>query len=517
MVFGLVGPARFRHWHRPLLLSNIYRQIQAFPGPARTLPRTAAGLEIGSVTADSRQIRPGDLFVAVPGVFVDGRDFIPEAVRNGAVAVLAPNGTFWPPEVPPRALLTDPEPRQMLALISAVLAGGGPETVVAVTGTNGKTSTVDFLRQIWTLAGHRAASIGTLGVVAPGQDPGPGLTTPDPVTLAKLMASLARDGVQQVAMEASSHGLDQFRLDGVRLVAAGFTNLTRDHLDYHVTIAAYRAAKLRLIGALLPARSPCVAHADMDPVTFEALRAAAITRRLAFHTVGLAGSLFRLVEAVPCPDGQRLILETPAEAGGDTAHSQQEIRLNLPGRFQADNVLVAAGLAYVLGLNTVLDLLPRLKGVRGRMELAAQLPNGAAAYVDYAHTPDALERLLSALRPHTTGRLHIVFGAGGDRDRGKRPLMGEVAARLADRVTVTDDNPRGEDAQAVRAGVLSGCPEALEIGDRARAIEAALNDLDAGDVLVVAGKGHEQGQTIGGVVYPFDDVSVIRGLVGVLS
>jgi UDP-N-acetylmuramoyl-L-alanyl-D-glutamate--2,6-diaminopimelate ligase len=476
-----------------------------------------AGLEIGRVTADSRQVRPGDLFVAVPGVFVDGRDFIPEAVRNGAVAVLAPNGTFWPPEVPPRILLTDREPRRMLALIATVLAGVRPETVVAITGTNGKTSTVEFLRQLWSLAGHRSASIGTLGLIAPGYEPGPGLTTPDPVTLAEILSSLARHGVQRVAMEASSHGLDQHRLDGVRLAAGGFTNLTRDHLDYHVTMAAYRAAKLRLAGGLLPPRSPFVAHSDMDPVTLEALRAVAIARRLAFHTVGQAGSLFRLVEAVPRPDGQDLTMESPGESGGGTAGARREVRLNLPGRFQADNALLAAGLALVLGLDSVLDLLPRLTGVRGRMELAARLPNEAAAYVDYAHTPDALERLLTALRPHTAGKLHIVFGAGGDRDRGKRPLMGEMAAKHADRIIVTDDNPRGEVPQVIRAAVLSGCPGAREIGDRAQAIEAALNDLGPGDVLVVAGKGHEQGQTIAGVVHPFDDASVIRGLVGVLS
>jgi UDP-N-acetylmuramoyl-L-alanyl-D-glutamate--2,6-diaminopimelate ligase len=448
----------------------------------------------------------------VPGVFVDGRDFIPDAVRHGAAAVLAQPGTNWPPEVPPRVLLTDPEPRRMLALIAAVLAGVRPETVAAVTGTNGKTSTVEFLRQIWTLGGRRAASIGTLGLIAPGHEPGPGLTTPDPVTLARTLSGLAREGIQRVAMEASSHGLDQYRLDGVRLAAAAFTNLTRDHLDYHVTMASYRAAKLRLAGSLLPPRSPLIAHAEMDPVTLEALRGVAITRRLAFHTVGMGGSLFRLIQVVPRADGQILTLEVPHEGNG-----RQEVMLNLPGRFQADNVLVAAGLAVVLGTEHVLDFVPRLTGVRGRMELAAHLPNGAAAYVDFAHTPDALERLLTALRPHTAGRLHIVFGAGGDRDSGKRPLMGEAAARFADRIIVTDDNPRGELPRAIRAAVLSGCPDALEIGDRARAIEAALNDLGPGDVLVVAGKGHEQGQTIAGVVHPFDDVKVIRGLVGVTS
>ena len=495
-----------------MLLSDIYRQILAFPGPPRPLPRVVAGLDIGQITADSRQVRAGDLFVAVPGVFVDGRDFIPDAVRHGAAAVLAQPGTNWPPEVPPRVLLTDPEPRRMLALIAAVLAGVRPETVAAVTGTNGKTSTVEFLRQIWTLEGRRAASIGTLGLIAPGHEPGPGLTTPDPVTLARTLSGLAREGIQRVAMEASSHGLDQYRLDGVRLAAAAFTNLTRDHLDYHVTMASYRAAKLRLAGSLLPPRSPLIAHAEMDPVTLEALRGVAITRRLAFHTVGMGGSLFRLIQVVPRADGQILTLEVPHEGNG-----RQEVMLNLPGRFQADNVLVAAGLAVVLGTEHVLDFVPRLTGVRGRMELAAHLPNGAAAYVDFAHTPDALERLLTALRPHTAGRLHIVFGAGGDRDSGKRPLMGEAAARFADRIIVTDDNPRGELPRAIRAAVLSGCPDALEIGDRARAIEAALNDLGPGDVLVVAGKGHEQGQTIAGVVHPFDDVKVIRGLVGVTS
>ena len=489
-----------------MLLSDIYRQVLAFRGPGRPLPRVVPGLEIARVTADSRQVRQGDLFVAVPGVAFDGRDFISDAVRRGAAAVLAPADTVWPPGVPPRVLLTDPEPRRMLALIAAVLAGVRPETVVAVTGTNGKTSTVEFLRQLWQLDGRRAASIGTLGLIAPGYEPGPGLTTPDPVTLAEILSSLARHGVQHVAMEASSHGLDQYRLDGVRLAAAGFTNLTRDHLDYHVTMAGYRAAKLRLPGALLPQRSPFVAHSDMDPVTLEALRGVAATRRLAFHTVGTEGTLFRLIDAVPRTDGQDLTLEI----GG----RRRELRLELPGRFQADNVLLAAGLARVLGLETVLDLVPRLTGVRGRMELAACLPNGAAAYVDYAHTPDALERLLTALRPHTAGKLHIVFGAGGDRDRGKRPLMGEVAARLADRIIVTDDNPRGETPAAIRASVLSGCPAAREIGDRGKAIEAAVNDLGPGDVLVVAGKGHEQGQTVAGVVHQFDDVSVIRGLTG---
>ena len=490
-----------------MLLADLYRQVQILSGgPARVLPKGTAGLDIGRIVMDSRAVAPGDLFVAVPGAVTDGRDYIADAVRRGAVAVLAPMGTVWPDNVVNRPLLADPEPRRMMAFMASVLSGARPETVVAVTGTNGKTSTVEFLRQFWTRAGLRAASLGTLGVIAPGHAPGPGLTTPDPVSLAETLASLAREGTRHVAMEASSHGLDQYRLDGVRLAAAGFTNLTRDHLDYHVTMASYRAAKLRLIGALLPMRSPVVAHADMEPVTLESIRGASLARRHIFHTVGEAGTLFRLLEAKPRPDGQDLVLLVEGR--------RREVRLNLPGRFQADNVLMAAGLAFVLGQTGVLDHVPYLTGVRGRMELAARLANGAAAYVDYAHTPDALERLLTALRPHTTGELRIVFGAGGDRDRGKRPLMGAVAARLADRVIVTDDNPRGEAPGTIRAAVLQGCPGATVIGDRRQAIEAGLNALRPGDVLVVAGKGHEQGQTIAGVVHPFDDAGVIRELAG---
>lgn len=465
-----------------------------------------AELDIAGITADSRAVVPGDMFAALPGTRTDGRAFIADAVRRGAIAVLAPPGTQWPDDVPQRPIIHDPEPRRRLAEIAAILAGPQPRTVVAVTGTNGKTSSVEFTRQLWASAGHAAASLGTLGVTAPGFEPGPGLTTPDPVTLAETLAGLARRGVTHAAMEASSHGLDQFRLDGVHLAAGAFTNLTRDHLDYHGTMEAYRQAKLRLFDTLLPEGAPAVAHADMDAATLDALRNIAARRRLDLHTVGEAGTALRLLSATPLADGQALIIE----ADGRT----HEVMLSLPGRFQADNVLVAAALTAVLGVNDVFSRLPALKGVRGRMELAARLPNGAAAYVDYAHTPDALERLLVALRPHATGRLHVVFGAGGDRDRGKRPLMGQAASRLADAVIVTDDNPRSEDPATIRAAILAACPGAREIGDRTRAIEAALNELETGDVLVVAGKGHEQGQIVAGVVHPFDDVTVIRTLVG---
>jgi len=475
---------------------------------------------VTGMTADSRAVRPGMLYAALPGTRADGRAFISDAVARGAAAVLAPVGTAWPVGVPVRPMILDAEPRRALARLAALQAGPQPERIVAVTGTNGKTSTAEFLRQILAGSGVEAASLGTLGLItrtSQGCTLGaqrvpaelrvllrnPGLTTPDPVELAETLAALARDGAQAVALEASSHGLDQFRLDGVRLAAAGFSNLTRDHLDYHGTMEAYRAAKLRLFDALLPAGAPAVASASLDAATMDALRGIAARRGLALHRVGEDGDLLRLLRATPQPGGQVLEID----AGG----VRREVVLALPGRFQADNALLAAGLAIVTGTADALDRLPALRGVRGRMELAATLPNGAAVYVDYAHTPDALDRLLSALRPHTAGRLHVVFGAGGDRDPGKRPLMG-VAARAADRAIVTDDNPRSEDPAAIRRAILAALPGAVEIGDRAAAIAAAMDGLAPGDVLVVAGKGHEQGQAVGGAVLPFDDASIVRGL-----
>ncbi len=477
------------------------------------LPDQAAGLAITGLAVDSRLVRPGHLFAALPGAAQDGRRHIADAVSRGAVAVLAPDGTVWPPGVAPLPLITTAEPRRALARLAAAFAGRQPERMVAVTGTNGKTSTVEFLRQLWILAGARAASLGTLGVVADMAlpDTGPVLTTPDSIALATLLAALADGGVQMAAIEASSHGMDQCRLDGVRLAAAGFSNLTRDHLDYHGTLEAYREAKLRLFAELLPEGGLAAANADMDAGTLDRLQALAEARRLTLRTVGSNGDAIRLRRAQSMADGQ--VLEVEAQG------RRHEIRLSLPGRFQADNVLLAAVLAEAdeAALPSVLARLERLVGVRGRMELAARLPNGSAAYVDYAHTPDALERLLASLRPHAGeggGRLVIVFGAGGDRDRGKRPLMGAAAARLADLVIVTDDNPRSENPAVIRAEILAACPGAVEVGDRTRAIEAGLSALRPGDVLVVAGKGHEQGQTIAGIVHPFDDAAVVRTLAG---
>jgi len=480
--------------------------------PDELMAPTAGRPGITGLTADSRQVIPGALFAALPGTRADGRDHIADAVRRGAAAVLAPEGTAWPEDVPARPLLTAPDPRRALALLAARFHGMQPATVVAVTGTNGKTSTADFLRQIWADSGARAASMGTLGLVADGFPAGPSLTTPDPVALHATLSALAAAGVDHAAVEASSHGLDQRRLDGARLSAAGFSNLSRDHLDYHGDMAGYRAAKLRLLDLLEPGR-PVAANADMDADTLTALRERCERLGLPLSTVGEAGEALHLLEHRPLPDGQLLRLE----AWGRRA----EVRLALPGRYQADNVLLALALAVLAGGDParLLPLLPGLRGVRGRMELATRLPNGAAAYVDYAHTPDALERLLRALRPHVGpgGQLHVVFGAGGDRDPGKRPLMGAACAGLADRCWVTDDNPRSEDPAAIRAAVLAACPGAREVGDRAEAIAAALGALRPGDVLAVAGKGHESGQTVAGVVHPFDDVDVVRAAAGTLA
>jgi UDP-N-acetylmuramoyl-L-alanyl-D-glutamate--2,6-diaminopimelate ligase len=467
-------------------------------------PFVGVALRIAGLTADSRAVRPGFLFAALPGSRADGRAFIGDAIARGAVAVLAPAGTTA--SVP---VLAVPDPRRALALLAAAFHAAQPDTVVAVTGTNGKTSSVDFLRQLWTLHGLRAASLGTLGLIAPGMPGGESLTTPDPVELHAMLACLARAGVTHVATEASSHGIEQRRLDGVRLAAAGFTNLTRDHLDYHGSMPAYRAAKLRLFDSVLPPNATAAANADMEPDSLDGLRAAAAARSLRLLTVGEAGDAVRLRRHVPLPDGQEIAL--------DVFGAAHRLHLALPGRFQTDNAMMALALAVATGMDAsrAVALLPRLTGVRGRMELAARLPNGAAAYVDYAHSPDALERLLIALRPHVApgSKLHVLFGAGGDRDSGKRPLMGVAAARHADRCWITDDNPRGESPAAIRAAVLAGCPGGIDAGDRAGAIARALNALGPGDVLAVAGKGHESGQTIGGVTHPFDDVSVVRGLV----
>jgi len=457
---------------------------------------------ITAVTADSREVQPGALFVALPGTAADGRAFIPQALAQGAAAVLAPVDT--PAEAAP-VLVTSGDVRRAYALAARGFYGAQPKTCVAVTGTNGKTSVATFCRQIWAAVGHKSASMGTLGLVGQKGDKtyaltGPGLTSPDAAEAARLMAELARKDVTHLALEASSHGIDQRRVDGVALKAAAFTNLTQDHLDYHGDMAAYRAAKLRLFDTLLPRGRTAVLNADSD--AYSAFASASIMAGLGVMGVGERGRDLTLIGRVATPEGQRLTLDARGEI--------HEVLLPLAGAFQASNALVAAGLCIAAGdrPDVVIAALESLSGARGRLERVSGGARGGEVYVDYAHTPDGLETVLTALRPHATGRLIVVFGAGGDRDRGKRPQMGAIAGRLADVAIVTDDNPRSEDPAAIRAEVRAGCPEAMEIGDRRAAIAAAVEIMRDGDVVVIAGKGHEQGQIVGGVTHPFDDVSV---------
>jgi len=470
------------------------------------LPAAAAGLEIAGLTADSRAVEPGFLFAALPGGKANGVDFIPEAARRGAVAVLAPDGAALPAGVEALPVIRDPLPRRRFARMAAAFYGAQPETVAAVTGTSGKSSTVSFARQIWRALGLKSASLGTLGIESDPITRYAGLTTADPVALHADLAALARAGVTHAAMEASSHGLDQYRLDGVRVAAAGFTSFGRDHLDYHESTAAYFDAKARLFTEVLRPGGVAVLNADIPE--FDRLDALARDAGHAVISYGRRGREIRIAAHAPTPEGQRATLSL---FGGRAV----EVSLPLVGEFQLMNALCALGLVLAgpVDRERAVEALETLNGVRGRVELAARLPNGAAVYVDYAHKPDALVAVLDALRPHTKGRLMVVFGCGGDRDRGKRPLMGSIAARLADRVIVTDDNPRTEDPAVIRAAILAGSPGAAEIGDRAEAIAAGIAELRAGDVLVIAGKGHEQGQIVGSDILPFDDLAVARNLV----
>lgn len=465
----------------------------------------AANPALSGLTCDSRKVGPGMLFAALPGAKVDGRAFIAQAVAQGAAAILAPEDTEIDTGAVP--LVRVPNPRQAFARAAATFYGSQPANMVAVTGTNGKTSTVTFARQIWARLGNTAASLGTLGIQAEGWPARASLTTPDPVDLHAALAELAAAGISHAAMEASSHGLDQFRLDGVTLKAAAFTNLTRDHLDYHADMGSYGAAKLRLFAELLPADGAVVVNADSD----FAPQVEAIARRRGQRLLrfGRNGVELKLVDSTPEPHGQHLKLQGLGRA--------YDIRLPLAGDFQAANALTALGLVIGCGAepDAAIATLEHLEGVPGRLQKVAENAAGAPVYVDYAHTPDALETVLAALRPHASGRLIVMFGCGGDRDPGKRPQMGAIAARLADVVLVTDDNPRSEEPALIRKAILAACPRAIEIGDRAAAIRAAVAEAEAGDVVVLAGKGHEAGQTVKGVVLPFDDteeaVKAVRG------
>jgi UDP-N-acetylmuramoyl-L-alanyl-D-glutamate--2,6-diaminopimelate ligase len=482
-------------------------ELAAAAGIAAPAVEAPAGNpEIVGVTADSRSVKPGFLFAALRGMKTDGRSFAGEAVRRGAVAILTDDAVALPLDAEARrrvAILTDPNPPRRLALLAARFYRRQPGTIVAVTGTNGKTSVAHFAREIWSALGYQAASLGTLGLVSPAGRRSGALTTPDPVALHRDLAELAAAGIERVALEASSHGLAQYRLDGISPAAAAFTNLTRDHLDYHGDMASYRAAKWRLFAELLAPGGTAVLNADSPECA--ALAALCQARGHRIIRFGHApGSELHIVELVPLPSGQHLTVE-PFGARND-------IVLPLVGEFQATNVLAALGLTLATGaaVRDALAVLPRLAAVPGRMQYIDETATGAAVFVDYAHTPDALATVLRALRPHARRRLAVVFGAGGDRDRGKRPLMGSVASELADRVYVTDDNPRGEDPAEIRRAILDAAPGAIEIGDRREAIGAAIADLGSGDVLVIAGKGHETGQIIGGAVLPFDDAAVAR-------
>jgi UDP-N-acetylmuramoyl-L-alanyl-D-glutamate--2,6-diaminopimelate ligase len=454
-----------------------------------------ATLELNGISADSRTVKPGDLFVAMTGSRDDGLRFVADALAAGAAAIMAERvpQTPLPTGV---AFVKVHDARRSLALAAAKFFSDQPQIIAAVTGTSGKTSVAAFTRQIWAALGFAAASIGTIGLVSGKREVYGSLTTPDPVALHRELQELAREGVTHLAVEASSHGLDQHRLDGVRIAAGGFTNISRDHLDYHPSMADYLAAKLRLFSDLVERRGAAVI--DVDHEHAEAVVACAKQRRLRLLTVGRKGEGIRLVENAIEGFAQRL----------HVVHGGNDYRLRLPlvGDFQVENALVAAGLVIATGGEpaAAFAALARLKGAKGRLELVGE-KNGASIFVDYAHKPDALAKALDALRPYVSGRLIVVFGAGGDRDPGKRPMMGQIAAEKADRVVITDDNPRGEAAAAIRGAILQAAPGAVEIGDRGEAIRAAIAELRRGDVLLIAGKGHETGQIVGKQVFPFSD------------
>ncbi|HEY0330978.1 MAG TPA: UDP-N-acetylmuramoyl-L-alanyl-D-glutamate--2,6-diaminopimelate ligase [Rhodopseudomonas sp.] len=455
-----------------------------------------AGIEVGGLASDSRAVKPGDLFFALAGVKTDGARYIDQAIANGAVAVA---GEQFPEAEPGVALVRVANPRRALALAAARLYPRQPATIAAVTGTSGKTSVAAFTRQIWQRLGFAAASIGTIGLVTPQRSVYGSLTTPDPIALHREIDEIAGEGVTHLALEASSHGLDQFRLDGVKVAAGGFTNLSRDHMDYHPDVAHYLAAKLRLFTDLVIDGGAAVISADHDHSA--AVIAAARARGLRLITVGRNADRqdgIRLVAASIDGFAQRLIVEHHGRERG--------LRLPLVGEFQIENALVAAGLVIGTGgdAEQAFAALQHLEGAKGRLELVGDR-NGAPIFVDYAHKPDALAKALQALRPYARRKLIVVFGAGGDRDAGKRPLMGAIAAEQADAVIVTDDNPRSEDPALIRAAILAAAPGASEIGDRAEAIRTAIGALQAGDALLIAGKGHETGQIIGGRVLPFSD------------
>ena len=462
--------------------------------PEAAIDSRLGAIEATGVTADSRKVKPGFLFVAIAGAKADGAHFAKQAVNAGAAAVVAEQR---PAELSDAvAFIRVKNSRRSLALVAAKFFSRQPETIVAVTGTSGKTSVAAFTRQIWSVLGYQAASIGTIGVVSPKDERYGSLTTPDPVELHRTLDQLADEGVTHLALEASSHGLDQYRLDGVRVAAGAFTNLSRDHLDYHPTIEAYLAAKLRLFEDLIAPGGTAVVGVD-DCYAGQVIEVAK-EHGLRIISVGERGDDIKLISG--SIDGFAQIV-TIAH-GGRT----YKVKLPLVGAFQVQNAGIAAGLAIATGAEPALVFaaLEKLTGAKGRLELAGT-HNNAPIFIDYAHKPDALKKALESLRPYASGKLFVVFGAGGDRDSGKRPIMGRIAAENADRVIVTDDNPRSESPAAIRAAILANAPGAAEIGDRAEAIRKTIAELAAGDVLLIAGKGHETGQIIGERIIPFSD------------
>ncbi len=473
-------------------------------GPDARLPSPWREVPIAGLTADSRAVKPGYLFAALPGSNTDGSRFIADALARGAAAILLPQGAKQVVNGTP--VVEDADPRRRLALIAAKFFGAQPEVAVAVTGTNGKTSVASFTRQLWAAEGFSAASLGTVGVVSPSGTQTLAHTTPDPVELHRILAGLAKEGVTHLALEASSHGLEQRRIDGVHFAAGAFTNISRDHLDYHPSFEAYFSEKLRLFGELLPAGAGAIVDVDTEPG--RRVAALAKTRGLRLISVGRVGETLQLLSAEQDGFGMRLVVQ---HEGGS-----ESLRLPLVGDFQVSNALVAAGLLMATGSSaeTVLPVLATLRGAKGRLELAGMSRAGAPIFIDYAHTPDALTKALDALRPYVRSRLVVVFGCGGDRDRGKRAEMGAAAVARADLAIVTDDNPRSEEPADIRRAILEGAPGAIEIRGRTEAVEQAIAGLKAGDVLLIAGKGHETGQIVKGTVIPYSDHDAVQAALG---
>ncbi len=468
-------------------------KLADLPLPNASFDSRFAAREIGGIASDSRKVKPGDLFAAIAGVKADGRAFVSQAVKAGAAAIMSEQPVEAPANVP---VIQIANIRRALALVAAAFFPRQPNRIVAVTGTSGKTSVAVFVRQIWTALGFSAASIGTVGVVSPSGERYGSLTTPDPIELHRTLEALAGEGVSHLALEASSHGLYQHRLDGVRIAAGAFTNLSRDHLDFHPSIEAYLTAKLRLFADLIAPGGAAVINVD-DCYAGRVVEAAR-KRGLNIVTVGKHGDDIKIIAGHIDGYAQRV---TIAHAGRRYA-----VKLPLVGGFQAQNAVVAAGLVIATGAEParVFAGLEKLTGAKGRLEFAGTY-NGAPIFIDYAHKPDALKKALAALRPYTQGKLAVVFGAGGDRDTGKRALMGRIAAENADRVIITDDNPRSEDPAKIRAAILTAAPGATEIADRGESIRQAIALLQSGDVLLIAGKGHETGQIVGHRTLHFSD------------